>query len=87
MFLIQVFHQIDMDRVLNGSPWTFNNHLLVLRRLKLGEDPLKVPLEHVMFWVQIHDIPLGFFRRCWIDNWATLLVDLLIMTVRVLQNG
>ncbi|MBA0742132.1 hypothetical protein Gogos_015231 [Gossypium gossypioides] len=27
--------------VINGVPWTFNNHLLVFHRLVMGEDPLK----------------------------------------------
>ncbi|MBA0679618.1 hypothetical protein Goari_011377 [Gossypium aridum] len=28
-------------RVLNGAPWTFNNHLLVIHRLEDGKDPMK----------------------------------------------
>ncbi|MBA0739311.1 hypothetical protein Gogos_012595 [Gossypium gossypioides] len=54
---------MDMERVLKGSPWTFNNHLLVLYKLQWGEDPLKVPLIFTPFWVQIHDIPIGFFSE------------------------
>ncbi|KAK5844682.1 hypothetical protein PVK06_000823 [Gossypium arboreum] len=60
-FLFQFFHAIDMDRVLKGSPWTFNNHLLILHPLQWGEDPLKIPLIFSPFWVQIHTIPMGFF--------------------------
>ncbi|MFQ6636721.1 hypothetical protein Gotur_012518 [Gossypium turneri] len=26
-----------------------------------GEDPLKIPLFMVPFWVQIHDVPIGLF--------------------------
>ncbi|KAK5812389.1 hypothetical protein PVK06_027818 [Gossypium arboreum] len=33
-FLFQFFHAMNMDRVLKGSPWTFNNHLLVLHKLQ-----------------------------------------------------
>lgn len=51
-FLFKFFHRWDMDRVLKGSPWTFNNHLLLLHHLKKGEDPLKVPLIFTIFWVQ-----------------------------------
>ncbi|PPR94804.1 hypothetical protein GOBAR_AA25865 [Gossypium barbadense] len=43
-YLFQFFHIMDMERVIKGSPWTFNNHLLVLYKLQWGEDPLKVPL-------------------------------------------
>ncbi|PPR96281.1 hypothetical protein GOBAR_AA24388 [Gossypium barbadense] len=60
-FLFQFFHAMDMDRVLKGSPWTFNNHLLILHPLQWGEDPLKIPLIFSPFWVQIHTIPMGFF--------------------------
>ncbi|MBA0844640.1 hypothetical protein Goarm_023125, partial [Gossypium armourianum] len=47
--------------VLKGSPWTFNNHLLVLYKLELGEDPLQIPLVLTPFWVQIYNIPTGLF--------------------------
>ncbi|MBA0678346.1 hypothetical protein Goari_019700 [Gossypium aridum] len=33
---------INLDRFLEGSPWTFNNHLMFFHRLREGEDP--------MFW-------------------------------------
>lgn len=56
-------------RVLKGLPWTFNNHLLILSKLKRGEDPLKIPLVYVSFWVQIHDVPIGLF----FENLAKLL--------------
>ncbi|MBA0575768.1 hypothetical protein Golob_024482 [Gossypium lobatum] len=31
---------INLDRFLEGSPWTFNNHLLFFHRLREGEDPM-----------------------------------------------
>ncbi|MBA0737009.1 hypothetical protein Gogos_010492 [Gossypium gossypioides] len=33
MFLFRFFHQLDIDRVVKGAPWAFNNHLLVFHRL------------------------------------------------------
>ncbi|KAK5775144.1 hypothetical protein PVK06_043013 [Gossypium arboreum] len=62
-FLFQFYYVMDMDRVLKGSPWTINNHLLVLHKLQWGEDPLKVPLILTPFWVQIHDVPIGLFSK------------------------
>ncbi|MBA0702817.1 hypothetical protein Goari_027035 [Gossypium aridum] len=58
-----------MERVLKGLPWTFNNHLLILSKLKRGEDPLKIPLVYAPFWVQIHDVPIVLFY----ENLAKLL--------------
>lgn len=54
---------MDMDRVVKGSPWTFNNHLLLLHSLQPGEDPLLVPLIFLQFWDQIHDIPAGYYSE------------------------
>ncbi|MBA0781796.1 hypothetical protein Gotri_002682 [Gossypium trilobum] len=32
---------MDLDRVVNGALWIFNNHILVFRKLHVGEDPVK----------------------------------------------
>ncbi|XVF83422.1 hypothetical protein PTKIN_Ptkin16aG0485400 [Pterospermum kingtungense] len=39
MFLFQFFHELDLKRVLEGSPWTFDNHLLILHKLGPEEVP------------------------------------------------
>ncbi|MBA0790797.1 hypothetical protein Gohar_015422 [Gossypium harknessii] len=62
-YLFKFFHYMDMERVLKGLPWTFNNHLLILCKLERGEDPMKIPLVFVPFWVQIHDVPVGLFSK------------------------
>ncbi|MBA0818648.1 hypothetical protein Gohar_003642 [Gossypium harknessii] len=62
-YIFKFFHIMDMERVLKGSPWTFNNHLLVLHKLSKGEDPLRVPLISASFWVQVHDVPIGFYSE------------------------
>lgn len=59
-YLFQFYHKIDMLRVLNGGPWVFDNHMLILGVVKAGETLTKIPLNHVCFWVQIHDLPVGF---------------------------
>ncbi|MBA0573841.1 hypothetical protein Golob_001098 [Gossypium lobatum] len=35
---------MDLERVLKGSPWTFNSHLMLVHHLGEGKDPLKVLL-------------------------------------------
>ncbi|MFQ6661292.1 hypothetical protein Gotur_029497, partial [Gossypium turneri] len=35
-----------------GSPWFFNNHLLLLYKIQSGEDPMLVSLLLTEFWVQ-----------------------------------
>ncbi|MBA0730772.1 hypothetical protein Golax_000052 [Gossypium laxum] len=56
-FLFQFFNEIDIARVENGAPWTFNNHLLISHWLKEEDDPMLTPMIHDNFWVQVHDLP------------------------------
>ena len=44
LFLFQFFHEMDMDRVVRGGPWTFNQNLLLISRLEVGMNPVQVPL-------------------------------------------
>lgn len=62
-YLFQFFHKLDMMRVLNGGPWTFDNHTLVLGTVQAGDILAQIPLNHVNFWVQVHDVPVGFMTE------------------------
>ncbi|MBA0780576.1 hypothetical protein Gotri_004663, partial [Gossypium trilobum] len=43
-YLFKFYNQLDLDWVINGAPWTFNNHLLVFNQLKEDDGPLRVAL-------------------------------------------
>uniref|UniRef100_A0A2C9U4G5 DUF4283 domain-containing protein n=1 Tax=Manihot esculenta TaxID=3983 RepID=A0A2C9U4G5_MANES len=49
ILLFQFFHSVDLRRVLDGGPWTFNNALLILHHLQVGDISIEVPLFHVQF--------------------------------------
>ncbi|XP_062094341.1 uncharacterized protein LOC133800401 [Humulus lupulus] len=59
-FLFQFFHEIDINRVMEGTPWTFNRTPVILERLKLGENPRVVPLNTMEIWVQVYNLKVGF---------------------------
>ncbi|MBA0850686.1 hypothetical protein Goshw_004284 [Gossypium schwendimanii] len=59
---------INLDRFLEGSPWTFNNHLLFFHRLREGEDPMVVSLFWSKFWVQVHDLLAGLMSETMARN-------------------
>lgn len=63
LYKFQFFHEMDVHRVLQDGPWTFDQHLLVLASLDFGTVPQQVPLFLVNFWVQAHDIPSGFMSE------------------------
>lgn len=58
-YLYQFFIHVDNNRVLLGTPWFFNYHLLILSKILSGEKLMHVSLLSSEFWVQIHDLPFG----------------------------
>ncbi|XP_019172069.1 PREDICTED: uncharacterized protein LOC109167503 [Ipomoea nil] len=62
-YLFQFFHDIDMQRVLEDGPWSFEQNLLALAKVQPDIPPIVTPLDTANFWVQLHDLPLGFFSE------------------------
>lgn len=57
------FHKLDMQKVLEGGPWSFEQSMLVLHQVPMGEDPCTAQLQEMEIWVQIHDIPRDFISK------------------------
>ncbi|MBA0597693.1 hypothetical protein Gorai_007493 [Gossypium raimondii] len=55
----QFFHEVDLERVIAGIPWFFNNHLLILQKVPVGVNPAMMELNHTEFWIQVHNLPPG----------------------------
>jgi hypothetical protein len=62
-FMFQFYHHLDMERIYQGGPWLFENHMLVLRKLEFGEEPTTVALDNADIWVQVHQLPFGFMNE------------------------
>ena len=45
--------EFDMDRIMRGGPWSFNNQLLLLKRWKKGMIVGNIQMESASLWVQI----------------------------------
>lgn len=43
LYLFQFYHEVDIKRVLDGSPWSFNRKTLIIARMKEGDIPRCVP--------------------------------------------
>jgi 14-3-3 protein epsilon len=63
LFLFHFNHNLDMEAVLKNGPWTFDNHLLIVERAQVGVQIETIPLYHADFWVQVHDLPMGFMKE------------------------
>ena len=48
----------DLEKVLLGEPWSFDQHLVVLQKYD-GTSPMEqVDFSKSSFWIQIHNLPL-----------------------------
>lgn len=56
-------HRLDMEKVLEGGPWTFEQSLLLVHKLESTEDPHLVPLHTMDIWVHVYDLPQGMIRE------------------------
>lgn len=62
-FLFQFYHEIDIKRVCDGSPWTFGRFHLVFERLRDGMDPRSMIINNLEIWVQLHGMGTGFMSQ------------------------
>ncbi|WOH11482.1 hypothetical protein DCAR_0830969 [Daucus carota subsp. sativus] len=53
------YHVLDIQKVVEGGPWSFEQSPLVCHQLEPMEDANVVPLNKMEIWVQVHDIPTG----------------------------
>lgn len=54
------YHKLDMLKVMEGGPWSFEQSMLVLHQVEMGEDPIAIQITNMEMWVQIYDMPRGF---------------------------
>jgi hypothetical protein len=62
-FLFHFAHPLDMEAVLNGGPWSFDNNMLLLEQVQIGMQVDQIPLFHVNLWVQVHNLPMGLMKE------------------------
>lgn len=54
------YHPLDMQKILDAGPWSFEHGMLVYKQLVENEDPKDVELKEVEIWVRVYDIPKAF---------------------------
>ena len=49
--------------VVNNGPWSFDNHLLLLRRWEKGMTAFSVNVLHIPIWVQVWGLPFHLINE------------------------
>lgn len=57
------YHVLELRKVIEGGPWSFEQNMLTYHRVQNDEDPGQVGLNAMDIWIQIHDIPKGFISE------------------------
>ena len=55
--------EFQMQWVLNNEPWSFKNHLFLLRRWERGLRTQKMSFTHSVFWVQVWGLPFELVSK------------------------
>lgn len=61
--MFRFFNIIDLKMVMEDMPFLFNKHLIVFHKLEEGEDPMQVLHIYALFWVQVHNLLMGFMSK------------------------
>lgn len=62
-YLFMFYHVMDIQKVVDGGPWSFEKALLVFKRLQAYENPQMVEPKKMKIWVQVYDIPRVFLSE------------------------
>lgn len=70
LFLFQFYRREDMQWVEKGGHWSFDNAMLALEKVAVGENPAKIKPWFLNIWIQLYNLPMG---TCW-KQWESSLV-------------
>lgn len=77
-FIFRFYHEVDIMRVIEGSPWTFGRFHLVFQRINERDNPRTLEIKKIDLWVQLHDMGAGFMSQrvaTYIGNYTGMYVD------------
>lgn len=63
LYMFQFYHEIDLNRVMEGCPWSFNRRALLMAHLQNGENPRNINLNQMELWIQVYDLKIGFMAE------------------------
>lgn len=60
LYVFKFYHEVDVKRVLEDGPWSYENNMLILKLLGPSENPQEVALNMAEMWVQAHNLPSNY---------------------------
>lgn len=63
LFLIGFFENLDIQKVQEGRPWTFDLNLFSIKEYDALLTPNQVEFCKKSMWIQMHNIPFGMMNK------------------------
>ena len=54
---------LDVERIIENQPWSFDKHLVVLQTFEEFSKLKDLVFDKALFWVQVHAIPIHFISK------------------------
>lgn len=63
LFLLEFHDLSDLKKVKDGRPWSFDRYLFCITNFNHNLVPQDLPFNKELFWIQIHQLPLGMMNK------------------------
>lgn len=63
LFIIEFKEILDLERIKDGRPWSFDQNLSCLTEYKRNLTSQKLQFVIKPMWVQLHDLPFGMMNN------------------------
>ena len=77
----------DVERILEGEPWTFDKHLVAMSRYDNESSLQDLRFEKTKLWVQMHGIPMKFMTLEATKKIGSVLGDVFVPTDPKIFDG
>jgi hypothetical protein len=65
VFMAEFGRKVDMDRVMEGTPWMVGKHAVLLRAFSTDLKPKDMIFNSLKLWVRIINLPFGYMHKRW----------------------
>lgn len=87
LYLIHFEHITDMKRIMEDGPWSFDRDLVLLKKMAGDEQPSKIVLDKVPFWIRLVNLPLNRRNEVAVRAIASRLGEVIDIDVDRLKGG
>jgi hypothetical protein len=63
LFVAEFGSEVDMERVLAGTPWLAGKHAVILKEYDEKLKPTEIRFDRMDIWVRLLNLPLGWMNE------------------------